>query len=51
MLFMEWLCKFNGGRNPLHKIINDVDSGCFKIRLIATKEYYIEAADYINANV
>jgi hypothetical protein len=50
MLFLEWLSRFNAGKNILHKVIENED-GVTKIRLNCPREQYQECADYINDNL
>ena len=54
MLFLEWLAEARAGLSIVHKVINDtdgVDTGCFRIRMNVLKEDYVNARDYINANL
>jgi len=54
MLFLEWLASKRAGYSIVHAIFDDIEGmepGHFRIRMNVLKEGYLEAKEYINANL
>lgn len=51
LLFLEWLATFPGGKAPVFSIVNDREEEIFKIRMIAMRQTFLDAKEYINDNL